>query len=351
MELDGYAGGEDAFTPEEEAAFAEMASGGGNAVIDDGSGAAPDLSGDGECGESGAGASDQEADAATKAAEDAAKAEAEKEGQARDEKGKFVPHGALHEERERRKAVEATNAQMRDALVAMNERMKIFAEATGATRKEAGPVKEEVPDPEKDIFGYVKHLEGKLSALSDTLKQTSEQTAAERERGTVLSGYGADVNRFKAETPAFDQAYAYLMQNRMEELTELGFSPAEAKASIEADEMALVKAALAARQSPAARVFKMATLRGFKAAAAEPSAEEKAAAHAAETAKATKEATDRLDMQTRGAAASKSLSSAGGAAATEMTVAALVAMSDSEFAAYEAKHPRAVARLMGAGES
>lgn len=259
-------------------------------------------------------------------------------------KGRFVRHGAFHKEREGRKAAQRELAELREKFARGDERMRLLTEAMQGRGAPGAPAAVETPaaapDPETDIFAYAKHLEAQIAALASGQQKAAEERTAEREHSDLVGHYRSDAQRFAAAEPAFAQAYAFLVQNRSEELALNGFSPAEIAQAINADEMALAKACRSSGVSAAERLFKMASLRGFKPAA--PESAPTAPAAPAET------AAERVARVNAGQAAAKSLSSAGGQPAGEVTLEALASMSEDEFAAYLAKNPKRAAALMGA---
>ena len=148
-------GSDDAFTPEEQAAF--------------------DAYERGEEAPASDGLTPPAAEPASTAAEPPAaepetgEPEAAPDAQPRDEKGKFVPHGALHEERERRKAVEKERDELRERFARGDERLRILSEAmqrpAAPAQPAATPEPAKVPDPAEDIFGYIEHLKGEIEAV------------------------------------------------------------------------------------------------------------------------------------------------------------------------------------------
>lgn len=328
---EGPAMGDDAFTADEQAAFDAMSRG------DDLFAAAPEGAPAGEGAPEGAPAGDLGAEGGEP------KPGEGDEAQARDEKGRFVPHGAFHEERERRKAAEGELNALREKFARGDERLRMLTEAVqrgplpGAGQPQPAAV-DEVPDPEKDIFGYVKHLEAKLAEVAGGVKQSAEAQAAEREHEVQVSSYRADAQRFAAGEPQFAPAYQHLIQSRAEELRLAGFAEDQIMPAVAADEMAIVQACKRSGKSPAETIFAMAKARGFQAKAPEP---------VVQTPPAETEA-ERVARLSKGAAAAKSLSAAGGAPAGEVTLEVLANMSEDEFAAFATKNPRRVEQLMGA---
>lgn len=273
------------------------------------------------------------------------------EGSAEENKGKFVRHGAFHQERERRKAVERELAEYREKFARGDERLRLLSEAMqkapqAPAAAQAAPEPEAVPDPNEDIFGYVQHLEKQLAAvanghkeMTEAQKQQAEQTRAAEEQRAIVGAYQQDIERYAASEPAFVEAYRHLVQGRVAELKLYGLSDADAIKQANADELAFVRSAVQRGLSPAEQAFALAKSRGFQPKAPAPAA---AAAAPAETP---------AERQTRiaaGQAASKSLSGAGGGPAGEMTLEMLANMSEADFEAFAAKNPRKVEVLMGA---
>lgn len=274
------------------------------------------------------------------------------EGSPEENKGKFVRHGAFHQERERRKSVERELSELREKYARGDERLRLLSEAmtrapqAPAAAAQPAPEPEAVPDPNEDIFGYVKHLEKKLAeAVSGTQqvteaqkRQAEEARAAEEER-TIVGSYRQDIERYAATEPAFVEAYRHLVQGRVAELKLYGLSDADAIKQANADELAFVRAAVQRGVSPAEQAFALAKARGFVAKAPEPAAPP---APAAETPQ------ERQTRLAAGQAASKSLSGAGGGPAGEITLEMLANMSEADFEAFATKNPRKVEALMGA---
>lgn len=266
-------------------------------------------------------------------------------------RGRFVRHGAFHKERARRKELETENTRLRDLHARGDERLRLLTQAMQqgapqAQQQAAGQPQAQAPaappNPEEDIFGYVKHLEAQLAEVRGGQQQMTAAQREEREFNTTVTSYQADIARFAQAEPAFVDAYRHLIDSRMQELAFAGVPQHELKKAVEADELALVRAAIASGASPAERVFQMAKLRGFAPKAPEPA---QTAAPAAPPAESPADRAARVQAGQQ--AAGRSLSGAGGAPAAEMTMERLAEMSEAEFEAYANKNPRALAALMG----
>lgn len=327
----------DAFTAEEQAAFDAYASG---EPAPEAAGAAEPVAG-GDAAADAAAAAVPPAEAA--APGDVVDTDAE-DGDADQNKGKFVRHGAFHQERERRKAVERERDEARIQYARMEERLKVLTEGAkpAAAAAQAAPEPETPPDPNEDIFGYAKYLEKQIQDIRTGQTQMTEAQKAEREaqaqeaqRGEVINFYRSDIQRVMAAQPELEQAYEHLFQGRIAELKVYGMSEADAVKAVRDDEFGLVQAAIAAGQSPAERILQLAKVRGFA-----PKPAEAAAAPAESPA-------EKAARISRGQAASKSLSAAGGAPAGELTLEMLAGMSEADFDKVSAQNPARVRALMG----
>ncbi|WP_331316522.1 hypothetical protein [Methylobacterium mesophilicum] len=260
-------GGEDAFTPEEQAAFEAYERGDETPAS--------------------AGLTPPAAEPAPVAAEppaadpEAGEPEAAPEAQPRDEKGKFVPHGALHEERERRKAVEKERDELRERFARGDERLRILSEAmqrpATPAQPAAAPEPVKVPDPAEDIFGYAKHLEQQIEALrtgqtqlTESQKKAEETRQAEAARNEVIGFYQQDLRAAIQADASVADAYEHLFAGRVAELTLFGMDQKAAIEAVREEEFNLAQTARQRGQSPAAMIAALAKSRGFAPKAPEP---------------------------------------------------------------------------------
>jgi hypothetical protein len=331
-------GGDDAFTPEEQAAF-EAYERGEEAPASDG---LPPP------------AAEPAPAAAEPPASDPETAEPEgaPEAQPRDEKGKFVPHGALHEERERRKAVEKERDELRERFARGDERLRILSEAMQRPATPAQPVAEpepvKVPDPAEDIFGYAKHLEQQIEALrtgqtqlTETQKKAEETRQAEAARNEVIGFYQQDLRAAIQADASVSDAYEHLFAGRVAELTLFGMDQKAAIEAVREEEFSLAQTARQRGQSPAAMIAALAKSRGFSPKAPEP-------APAAAPAVPAETAAERAARAAAGQAGpGRSLSAAGGQPAGEITLETLSSMSEADFEKLMASNPARIRALMG----
>lgn len=257
----------------------------------------------------------------------------EKQAEAVDQRTKTVPHAALHEERERRKATEAENARLREERARFDERLKVIQELNKPKPEEP----DLGPDPESDPVGAIKWMREQQARLSEQGRRgAAQQEEAQREqamRAHLVDAYRADANQFRQQNPDFGDAYQHLLTTRQAELAAIGYTPAEINEAIHADELAIAHRALSNGRSAAEVVYNLAKQRGYaKKAAADPN----------------EDASKRIEKIAEGQERGKSLAQAGGTAAgTEMTAERLLKMSNAEFEDWTSKHPAQAKRLMG----
>lgn len=263
-----------------------------------------------------------------------------------------VPLAALHEERNKRKALGTEVETLRTQLAEQSGKLSILLKLKGgdvAAETPAGP-----PSVDEDIFGAVKATNDTVAQLQKRLDDEAAAKTANEESASQAKAYRDDCDAFaaKPETADFRDAYNHLLASRLGDLIALGYDnplelqkngadPEAVKAAeralqdaIAADEYAIAERARASKKSPAAILYSLAKQRGY-------------VKKAADGKSAPKPADDQLDRIERGQQSNKSLSDAGGGGPDEMSAERLNSMSLAEFEAYSAKHPARVRALMG----
>lgn len=275
---------------------------------------------------------------------------------------RMVNYGALHKtrmdlkrEREERAADRTELTKAREERTRLDERLRLLSEAmTPPAAKEAPP-----PDPEKDIFGYVRHLEGQIRQLGGAQAETTQAAQEQRTEQEVLSTYQGDAAQFAQQQPDFAQAYQHLLRTRDAMLQSIGYDDAQERAKIiRTEERNLVMRALKAGKSPAAAIYGVSKSLGYQLAAPSPApapapqpgqpqpAQNGQPAPAAQP-KAPSAAEEITRLQ-NGQRAAKSLSIGGGGAPQALTAEMLINMSEDEFGKMLRKFPTQVNELMGA---
>lgn len=269
-----------------------------------------------------------------------------------DKQPQNVPLAALHEERNRRKALGTEVETLRTQLAEQSGKLSILLKLKGGDAPaDQTPT---IPTAEEDIFGKVKHTDETVAQIQKRLDDAEAAKKANDENAAQAKAYRDDCDAFaaKPETADFRDAYNYLLASRLGDLIALGYdNPLELRKNgadaetvqaaekllgdaIAADEYAIAERARTSKKSPASILYSLAKQRGYvkKAADGKP---------------APKPADDQLDRIERGQQSNKSLSDAGGGGPDEMSAERLSSMSLAEFEAYSAKHPARVRALMG----
>lgn len=187
----------------------------------------------------------------------------------RDEKGRFVPHGALHAEREERKKLASELQTIREQNAILNDRWNTLLQA----RMPEQQANDAPPNPEDDIFAFSKWQADQLKQLTE--KVTSKEQAelqqkqfVEQERA-VWNEWSQSAQTFAAQTPDFNDAVKFLSDARAKQLEALSFAdkrfadPEARNGQINAELKQIVLSAKAQNISPAEAVYQISKSYGF----------------------------------------------------------------------------------------
>lgn len=259
----------------------------------------------------------------------------------------------------------AERAAEREKWARLDERLRVFQQAVEPPAQQPATP----PDPEADPFAYMRWLGEQVTGLAGKTDQVTT-SVQERDAATELKDtYLQDAKQFATRQTDFGPAYNWLMANRDAELQAAGYTdPAERMRIITLDERDIVARALTARQinasakGPAEIIYGLARARGFQFQAPAPQPPVNGAGHPGNgaapsgqgsAAPPTPSVTQQVEAIQRGQAASRSLSSAGGAPApTGIDLAKLADMDDNEYLAWKsalsAGQRKELASLLGA---
>jgi len=277
----------------------------------------------------------------------------------------------------------------REERIKLNERTRLLLEAINTKQPEAAaPVEDKDPEPDvdSDPLGHVQWQNRKLARQVEELRTGRQQeqqiSEAEREEREVYGTFSADIEREAATDPTFADAFVHLRETRFRELgfiyADIDITDTAQVATLTGQEQAalsnnikqafyneqimVARGAMKAGKSPAKVVANLARARGFvpKAAAeavpavvpANGAAKPRNGAAAPARVEAAPQGTvsDQLEQIRQNAAASRSLSDAGGSPGGDLTPERLVAMDDDEFEQLVATMPKGrLDKLMGKG--
>jgi hypothetical protein len=287
-------------------------------------------------------------------------------------------------------------AKEREERIRLDTRTKMLLEAINTKQPDAAAAsavedKDPEPDKESDPIGHLEWNNRKLTKVVEDLRagrqQEQQLSAAETEERQVYGTFSADLEREAAADPTFADAFVHLRETRYRELgfiyadiditdtaqvaTLTGAEQAALSDNIKRafynEQVMVARGAMKAGKSPAKVVANLARARGFvpkaaasadaaAAAAAAPNGAAKPANGAAPPARAQAApqgtVSDQLEQIRQNAAASRSLSDAGGSPGGDLTPERLVAMDDDEFEQLVATMPKGrLDKLMGKGPS
>lgn len=238
------------------------------------------------------------------------------EGEEGKDKGGTVPQGALHAERERRKAVE-------------NE-LKTLREQLGAIQQMREQVASRKPEdlPPADDPAAVEHLRNRLAQVEQTTTRIGQERDAEALNQREIQQLGSFMHQseaaFRQQQPDYDDAINHVVNARAQELALYGLNPTQIAQTISEEATEIVRAAVAQGRDPAELGYQIARSRGYVPKQAQQQ-EEPAKTNGSGGAQAMLDAIANAQKQ------SKSLGSGGGSAPAKITAEAVAAMSADEF--------------------
>lgn len=224
-------------------------------------------------------------------------------GKPRDKQGRFVPHSALVKERERfkekrdqaaRQATEleelrARNQELQESQTRVSERMNLLQELFEknqrgeATETPAAPPQEETPpDPETDIFAYVRWQDKRFQQLQEAHNKQIQELSEKLTNSTstinqqlteqqMIDTYRSDAARFAREKADFGEAYKHLVGQRHAQLALMGFNDANKRMEqIRNEERQLLELAFQQGRRPAEYIYNYAVTMGYNPAQSSP---------------------------------------------------------------------------------
>jgi hypothetical protein len=179
------------------------------------------------------------------------------------EKEKTVPHGAFHEERERRKALQRELEEARRERAVLNDRF----ERLFAAQKQAEAPQYRDPEKDPDPLTAMQHNDQinrqRLEAMQQQLAQDNERRQHEFYESQVIAWGQERANEYRQEVPDFDDAYQHIRMVRANELHAIGYNVAEIKQALRNDELGIINEAGKRGRNPAEIVYNMAKAAGY----------------------------------------------------------------------------------------
>lgn len=162
----------------------------------------------------------------------------------------FVPQGALHQERERRKATEAQIQVLQHQFAELQAKLNPPPEIV-------------VPDPvlQPEAFRQFQIDQIKQHAADKAERDRRAQELAQEQQ--IMARVNQDVMQFKATVPDYDPAFQHAVKVRREELAFYGNSPEQIDQQIEVDVRAIVSQAYTQGKNPGELFYSYAKMRGY----------------------------------------------------------------------------------------
>jgi hypothetical protein len=247
------------------------------------------------------------------------------------EKRRMVDYGALHEERERRKAADKEKAELARQLATITGRFSTLEELAKAAAAQTQP-KPQIPDVNSDPVAHfqaeLRARDEKIAQFENWQRQQQQQAEQAQQINQIRAIASQQEAEFAKETPDYQEAATYVQQARLNQLRVLRVPNPEQAVAQEALQLAVN--ALQQGVNPAQMVYEYAKTVGWapKVAAPTPSQPAPAAPKPAAPAAGAK----KLETVAKGQAANASLSQLNGSASPETTIESVLKMSDEEFA-------------------
>lgn len=181
-----------------------------------------------------------------------------------EEKPRMVPHGALHEERERRKQAE--------------KRAERIEELFQRYQAERGQPKADDKGPELPAFDQdpANHLRLKQETAEQRLARLEAERHAEQQMSALRQQVTAHEAAFSAANPDYTEAVAYLRQLKVAQYEASGMTEAEAMQAAQGEALQFVHATMQRGLNPAQQAYALAKRWGYSPKSAEkPKSEEK----------------------------------------------------------------------------
>jgi len=270
--------------------------------------------------------------------------------QERDPSKKTVPHGAFHQEREKRKAAERSMAETRQKLDILSARFNDMLALVRGGGQESGDREASVedqlgpaPDKHTEPFKYMEWLErkqelldGRLAGVEQHHQQTAEQQKQQAEINRAIEFGNNLANQFASslEDPHdYAGAFQYAYQKRFEQLRMLNFDDSVIPGMIEREKTNGMMMCLRQKINPGQYLYHFAKSLGYK-----------EGMYKEWNQKGT---SSKLEKVKEGQKKFKSLGGGGGGKTTEPGSAEDVArMSEEDFQKWLRKNPRGLKKLM-----
>lgn len=247
-----------------------------------------------------------------------------------------VPLRKLREEEDRRKQVETERDTLKEQFARADERLKLLFNAQQQQAKEPAP-----PDKNQDPIGFMEWQQSQIERLEQGQRAQQEHHQRQSQIGQIDNAYKQSWSAFASKTPDALDAYQHFVNVTAGFLEMQGVSAEQINQLVENEERKITVAAMQRRVSPAELIYEKAKAFGFQ--------PKPVVTQQQKNDEAAQKAEADVERRQKGAAAAKSLSTAGGSRGGQsITAAELASMSDDEFDEVRSKlGDKAMRKLMG----
>ena len=251
-----------------------------------------------------------------------------------------VDHGALMEERAKRKEIEERLRKSEETQARMEERWKMLQEGRlqPQPQPQPRPAPKPMPRAEDDIFGAITHMQQMLERQGKEIDEGRRRQAEEARINELTAGAARAEVDFRQKTPDYDNALTFLRQNRYGELALWGMKEDDIVRQISHEERQILQRATIDKRSPAEMAYALAKQRGYKNGQPVPEVapEEKPE--------------EQMERVERGQRQNTSMAGVGGSGppTSDISITDLLRMPEKEFLAFRDKYPARYRRLKGA---
>jgi hypothetical protein len=166
----------------------------------------------------------------------------------------FVPQGALHQERERRKETERQLQEFQRELADIKAKLNPPAEIV-------------IPDPILDPKGFREFQIKQIAERAQEKAEAAQKQQQESQQRQFVDRLSHDVLQFKGHKPDFDAAFKHAVEVRQKELAFYGHPQEVIAQQLETDLKALADLAYQQGRNPGELYYEYATMRGYQGAA------------------------------------------------------------------------------------
>lgn len=179
-----------------------------------------------------------------------------------EQKNTMVPHAALEEERQRRKAAEKKAQEAEQNQARLDERLNLINQALEKNNKKPETSNEPI-DPEKDAMGAVKMTMEEVKQLKQFKENIENNQKTAQQIGAVTSRAMELEREFITTTPDYTEASNYLIASRRGELAALGYNDQQIQQQIYQESLTIAVTSMQQGKNPSEVIYNVAKLRGY----------------------------------------------------------------------------------------